>query len=55
MSEITYPGTVGQWPDSICSGFIEYAPATNYSGFSLRDVSHGIPTIGAVQAALGGD
>lgn len=39
---------VRQWPDHICSGPIRYGKATNYDGFYLADVAHGIPTIGAV-------
>lgn len=37
-----------QWPDNICSGDIRYGLASNYNGFYLADVAHGIPTIGAV-------
>lgn len=39
----------GQWPKNITKGFLRYSPATNYSGFSLSDASHGIPTVGAVE------
>lgn len=37
-----------QWPNNICGGDIRYAPASNYDGFYLADVSHGIPTFGSV-------
>lgn len=38
----------GQWPDSICSGFISYEPS-EYGGYRFRDASHGIPILGHVQ------
>jgi hypothetical protein len=39
----------GQWPDSICSGFISYE-RSQYGGFVFRDASHGIPVLGHVRA-----
>lgn len=45
--------TRGQWPDNICSGYIRYGACSSpfSGGFYLADASHGIPTIGAVDAA----
>jgi hypothetical protein len=43
----------GQWPDSICSGFISYEPS-QYGGYMFRDASHGIPVLGHVKAEYHG-
>lgn len=37
-----------QWPDNIVAGDIRYGKASNYDGFYLADVEHGIPTFGSV-------
>lgn len=40
-----------QWPDNICSGFIDYSPSSVFKGgFVLRDASHGIPVLGGIHA-----
>ncbi|MEO6382007.1 MAG: hypothetical protein ABIO35_08415 [Nitrobacter sp.] len=40
----------GQWPDSICSGFITYRPS-EYGGYMFCDASHGIPVLGHINCA----
>lgn len=49
--------TKGQWPDNICSGYIDYSPHTlpvgiGDDGFILRDASHGIPVFGSVRGRV---
>lgn len=43
--------TKGQWPDDICSGYINYSRSHNTDGFCLSDSSHGIPTFSSVSPA----